>query len=137
MGRMNQVLTIASVAIVGWMNISSPTQAQVSNQSDTSGTNVFNNPAPQFGSGGQVNPAIVNTATQTSQELRSSQEAFNAAQQAAAQVTRRFASGTADQVCENPASARLNQAVDAARAFLERLNGEPAQPASNPASRIW
>lgn len=140
MSRMPQMLGIAGIAIVGCVSVSCPVYAQATNQSDTSGTNVFNSSAPQFPSSSPVSPAVVNAAAQTSQSLADAKRAFDAAERAASLVTRQFSAGAADPTCQNPVSNQLNQSVDAARAFLERVSGQPV-PAGGGAGgagfKIW
>lgn len=139
MGKLHWIFLGINVVVAGWISLTSPGQAQVFNPSDTSGTNVFNNTAPQFGPGqGGLSPQTIQTANQISKELTDAQNAFAAAERAAAETTRRFATGTAEEPCVNPESVRLNQATEAAKKFLGTLNEEQIeQLQSNPTSRIW
>ncbi len=107
------------------------------NQSDTSGTNVFNNTAPRFGPRPGANADLIRTATRLSQELTDAQNAYNQAEQAATQSVRRFARGPG-QPCVNPALARLNQAIQQAQTFVQQLDSQELQRLrATPGLKIW
>src|SRR6476469_1346050 len=112
---------MVGVALVGGGLWAGSAQAQVNNQSDTSGTNVFNNTAPRFPSRPGINPDTLATANRLSQELTEARNAYNTIEQEATRVPRRFARGPGGE-CANPALSRLNEAIKASQDFLSGLD---------------
>jgi hypothetical protein len=107
------------------------------NQSDITGTNVWNNTAPIFENGGKLNPDILNNARRLSQELgQAGERCCNAPPPAG---PRRFALGAPDpnDVCVNPDCVKLNGVVQETKAFLDDVNRSRAEQVSANRNRAW
>jgi hypothetical protein len=127
---------MVGVALVGGGLWTGSAQAQVNNQSDTSGTNVFNNTAPRFPSRPGVNPDTLATANRLSQELTEARNAYNTIEQEATRVPRRFARGPGGE-CVNPALSRLNEAIKASQDFLSGLDSTQLEQLRSANLKIW
>lgn len=131
-----QILCYFSVVVGVGICTATSVGAQPPNQSDTSGTNVFNNTAPRFRTPAGLDPELVNRASQISQELTDAQNAYNAAEQAAAQTVRRYAVRPTEP-CVNPVLDRLNRAVEQARTFLAGLDQNQLDQLKATGLKIW
>ncbi|HEY9807255.1 MAG TPA: hypothetical protein V6D04_11845 [Candidatus Obscuribacterales bacterium] len=127
---------MVGVALVGGGLWAGSAQAQVNNQSDTSGTNVFNNTAPRFPSRPGINPDTLATANRLSQELTEARNAYNTIEQEATRVPRRFARGPGGE-CVNPALSRLNEAIKASQDFLSGLDSTQLEQLRSANLKIW
>ncbi len=130
-------LIIFSGAIVATAPISAQTPGA---QSDIQGGNVWNNTAPQFGTETGLDPAIIDTARQISQQLDDAYAACTASLSAASTGPRRFALGPADndEACISPECQSLERLLQEARTFLSSLDPEQAEVIQfNPNYRIW
>ncbi len=129
-----------SVAVISSTILSIPVHAQINNQSDNTGTNVWSNPIPRLDPGKGIDPQIINAANQLSQELDKTYADYAAAEAEAAQNPRRFARGTNDSSlpCVNPYAAKLNSLQEQAKTLLNRLDrNQLPQLRSSPSFRIW
>jgi hypothetical protein len=109
---------------------------QAPNQSDITGGNIFNNPAPIFENDGKLDPGIVNNARRLSQELG---EASSRCCTASAPVgPRRFARspGNSNQACNSPSCEQLNSLVQETKVFLDDVNRQVEQVTDN-RNRTW
>lgn len=114
-----------------------PTVAQVPNQSDITGTNVWTNPVPVFRNNGQLKPEILDNARSLDQQLG---EASNRCCNAPAPTgIRRFARGTRDpnEVCINPDCQQLNGLMDQTKVFLGEVNRLQGEQQRASRSRAW
>jgi len=127
---------MVGVALVGGGLWAGSAQAQVNNQSDTSGTNVFNNTAPRFPSRPGINPDTLATANRLSQELTEARNAYNTIEQEATRAPRRFARGPGEE-CVNPALSRLNEAIKASQDFLSGLDSTQLEQLRSANLKIW
>ncbi len=129
----NKKLIFALLVTSGFMTL--PAVAQVPNQSDITGTNVWNNPVPLFRNDGQLKPEILENARSLDQQLgNASNRCCNTPAS-----PRRFARGSRDpnEVCISPDCQQLNSLIDQTKIFLgdvNRLQGEQ-QRASR--KRAW
>ena len=114
-----------------------PANAQPPNQSDITGTNIWNNTAPIFESEGKLKPEILNNARRLSQELdNASDSCCNAPPPAG---PRRFARGPADpnEVCISPGCEQLNSVVSETKEFLNEVNRSQAEQGKVSRNRAW
>jgi hypothetical protein len=126
---------IVGVALVGGSCFAGSAQAQINNQSDTSGTNVFNNTAPRFPTPG-LSPDTIATANRLAQELTNARNDYNTTEQEARRVPRRFARGPGGD-CVNPALSRLNEAIKASQDFLSGLDSTQLEQLRSANLKIW
>ncbi len=138
MHRRKWIALVISTSLVGSGSIIFPVGAQQApNQSDITGTNIWNNTAPIFDDGGKLDPAILDNARRLSGELeRSSDLCCNAAPPAG---PRRFARGPADpnEVCISPACEELNGLVEETKTFLTDVNRSQTEQVSANRNRAW
>ncbi len=126
-------LSIAS--IVGF---AAPGVAQL-NQSDITGTNVFESYAPDFFEFEGLDPALAERAEELSQELDEANRACAESQASAASFPRRFARGPGNSsgVCVSPACQRLNQLMDEARSLIAQVEAQRAEINRSGEGRPW
>lgn len=119
----------------GWLAV--PARAgnpAAGNQSDITGTNIWNSVAPIFKMDGKLSPEILSTARRLAQELdEASARCGNAS---APMGPRRFARRPS-QVATCPDCQRLNQLVEETRTFLAEVKRSQAQQQSASRNRIW
>lgn len=131
----NKRLLFALLVSSGFMAL--PAVAQVPNQSDITGTNVWNNPVPLFRNDGQLKPEVLDNARSLDQQLgNASNRCCNAPAPAS---PRRFVRGQRDpnEVCISPDCQQLNSLMDQTKIFLgdvNRLQGEQERVSRN---RAW
>lgn len=131
----NKRWILALLVSSGFMAL--PAVAQVPNQSDITGTNVWNNPVPLFRNDGQLKPEILDNARSLEQQLgNASNRCCNTPAPAS---PRRFARGPRDpnEVCISPDCQQLNSLMDQTKIFLgevNRLQGEQQRASRN---RAW
>ncbi|HBB35313.1 MAG TPA: hypothetical protein DDZ80_11815 [Cyanobacteria bacterium UBA8803] len=107
------------------------------NQSDITGTNVWNNTAPIFDNDGQLNEDIRNNARRLAQELDEAAEGCcNAPPSTSA---RRFARnpGVSNQACASPGCVKLNEVMQETEIFLDEVNRSLAEQANANRNRAW
>lgn len=136
MRSVQRMLWISGVLLAAGICTAAPASAQTPNQSDVTGTNVFNNTAPRFRTPAGLDTELVTRAGQISQELTDAQTAYNAAEEAASRAVRRFAVRPSEP-CNNPALDRLNRAVEAARTFLGGLDQNQIDQLRASGLKIW
>lgn len=128
MGKMKS-FWVVGIFVVGGAMIAAPAQAMPPNQSDNTGTNIWNNTAPVFRGGGKLDPAIISTARRLSKDLDDAYSACAASKAAAANAPRRFARGADNpQVpCISGECQRLNSLVEETKTFLNSLDSSQVQ----------
>lgn len=146
MHKMRWLGWVISISLIGSAIAAAPINAQP-NQSDTSGTNVWNNTAPRFRSGGRLSQEIIDTAQRLAQELADAKTACAASVEEASRLPRRFARirpnsppplDPNDPDCISPACLRLKRLEAEAKAFLSRLEKDQQDLIrAHPAFRIW
>jgi hypothetical protein len=129
-----------SLLMVGGVAIAQPSRANPPNQSDITGTNVFNSVAPRFFDewGGRLDPAILDEARQRSSQL---EDAYNACVQSIDEVeggARRFSvrpgssSDATTAACD-----RYNQRLSETRRFLDQVQNDTEIPRRALRGRPW
>ncbi|MBD2014283.1 hypothetical protein H6F96_09890 [Microcoleus sp. FACHB-53] len=104
------------------------------NQSDITGTNIWNSVSPIFKMNGKLSPEILGTARRLAQELDElSRRCGNAS---APMGPRRFARRPS-QVATCPDCQRLDQLVQETRTFLADVKRSQSQQQSATRNRIW
>jgi hypothetical protein len=130
-------LAIAS-SLVGSGLMALPASAQQApNQSDITGTNIWNNTAPIFRNDGKLSPEILGNADRLSEKLG---DAGNRCCNAPPPTgPRRFARGSADpnEVCISPDCQQLNSVVEETKAFLGDVNRLEAAQQRTSRNRAW
>ncbi len=130
-------LAIAS-SLVGSGLMALPASAQQApNQSDITGTNIWNNTAPIFRNDGKLSPEILNNADRLSENLG---DAGNRCCNAPPPTgPRRFARGSADpnEVCISPDCQQLNSVVEETKVFLGDVNRLEAAQQRTSRNRAW
>jgi hypothetical protein len=130
---------VISTSLVSTGLIAVPVSAEVNN-SDITGTNVWNNTAPIFEGDGELDPEILNNARRLDQALeRASENCCNAA--APEPVgPRRYARNPGNnnnEVCVNPECQRLSGLVEETQVFLNDVNRQVEEVRTTSASRTW
>lgn len=129
---------VIGTSLLGSGLLALPASAQPApNQSDITGTNVWNNTAPIFENCGKLNPDTLNNARRLSQELgQAGERCCNAAPPAG---PRRFALGAPDpnEVCVNPECVNLNGVVQETKVFLNDVNRSRSEQVSANRNRAW
>jgi hypothetical protein len=130
-------LAIAS-SLVGSGLMAVPTNAQQApNQSDITGTNIWNNTAPIFRNDGKLSPEILGNADRLSEKLGDTgNRCCNAPPPTG---PRRFARGPADpnEVCISPDCQQLNSMVEETKVFLGDVNRLQAEQQRTSRNRAW
>lgn len=117
-----------------------PAIAVPPNQSDNTGTNIWNNVVPIFRGGGKLSPEIINTAKRLSKDLDDAYAACEASKAAAANAPRRFARGAdnSQEPCISAECQRLNSLVEETKTFLSSLDSSQLQLLrASRVLRIW
>lgn len=104
------------------------------NQSDITGTNIWNSVAPIFRMDGRLDPKILSTARRLAREL---EEASARCGNASAPMGPRRFARQPSQVTACTDCERLDQLVEETRAFLAEVSRSQAQQRSASRSRIW
>ncbi|MBK4728413.1 hypothetical protein JJD41_00710 [Oxynema sp. CENA135] len=129
---------IASCVLVGTL-ASLSAIANPPNQSDITGTHIWNNTVPQLGGEtSSIDPQVLARASELASEIDSAKADYEAAERAAAEEPRRFARRQSRAECVNPYAERLNRLVEEARVFLDSIDEEQANILrGGPESRPW
>lgn len=105
------------------------------NQSDITGTNIWNNTAPIFRGDGKLKPEILDQAERLDQQLEEASETCCNA--AVPTGPRRFARRPSNQVCETPNCERLSNLVEETKDFLSDVNRMQTEQRTASRNRIW
>lgn len=138
MYRKKYISWVIGLSILGAAIADLPAIAQPPNQSDITGTNVFDSSMPNLGINSKFDPKILDTAKKLSKDLEDAYKACQAS--STAKGPRRFARGPADanQVCATSECQNLNRLVGEARTFLSGLDKTHADFIKlNRFYRIW
>jgi len=124
-----------SLVSSGWFTL--PVGAVPPNQSDITGTNIWNNTAPILENNGQLNPEMLNQAQRLSQELESA--AARCCNAPPPPGLRRFALGPANpnQDCISPDCQQLNTVMEETKVFLDDVNRSQGERFSANRNRTW
>ena len=125
------------LSVVGSGAIANPGNALPPNQSDITGTNVWNNTAPIFEGGGEIDPEILAKARSLDRAL--TEAASLCCHTSVPTGPRRFARspGNQNQVCTNPACVKLDSLMEESRVFLEEVKRNQMEEASGSRNRLW
>lgn len=139
MHKINSICIIG-ISLVGGAMLALPARAIPTNQSDTTGTNIWNNTVPVFGGDSTINPEISNTAIQISKDLETSYAACLDSKKVAAAAPRRFAIGpnNSQEPCITQECEQLTSLVVKARAFLSGQGStQVEQLRASRTLRVW
>lgn len=131
---------IIGISLIGGAIITTPASAQIPNQSDITGTNIWNSTVPRLGSGSRLDPEIIKTAQRISKDIDDAYTACAASAQAAAKLPRRFALNpdTLKEVCNSPECQNLTRLVEEAKTFVNSLDSIQTQNLKASGSfQIW
>ncbi len=114
-----------SSAVVGGVMLASPGMAQL-NQSDVTGTNVFESPALDFFDIEGLDPALADRAAELSQEILDANQTCLDDRAAIASGPRRFALNPPDSPNANtiPSCQRVRQLLDEARSLIAEAESQ-------------
>ncbi len=130
---------VAGLSLAGYAIAADRAIAQLPpNQSDITGTNIFDNPIIIIQPGEGLDPDILDTARRLADEIDDAYLAC-ACDNSATTGPRRFARGPGDPnaVCANPACDRLEQLLEEANVFLKNLDAVHARYIKTYRNRIW
>lgn len=132
------MLWTTSCALISGIVFAPPSMAQ-SNQSDITGTNVFESYAPDFFELEGLDPELAARAEELSQELEEANQACIDSRATVTNQPRRFARGPghSNAVCISPECLRLNQLTEEARAFLAQVEAQIEAVNQAVDSRTW
>lgn len=105
------------------------------NQSDITGTNIWNNTAPIFRGNGKLKPEILDQAQRLDRQLQEASE--NCCNVAVPTGPRRFARQPSNQVCESPNCVPLSNLVKETKDFLNDVNRMQADRRNASRNRTW
>ena len=129
---------VISTSLVSSGLIAVPVSAQPPNNSDITGTNVWNNTAPIFEGDGELDPEILNNARRLDQALeRASENCCNAAAPEPVGPRRYARNPGNNEVCVNPECQRLSSLVEETQVFLKDVNRQVEEVRTNSVSRTW
>ncbi|HBE20270.1 MAG TPA: hypothetical protein DEG17_07935 [Cyanobacteria bacterium UBA11149] len=119
------------LSVVGSSAIAFPGNAIPPNQSDITGTNIWNNTAPIFDESGEIDPEILAKARSLDRALENASASCN---QSLANQPRRFARqpGSVNVSCQE-----LKNLIQESQAFLEEVNQIQGAQAASSRNRIW
>ncbi len=127
------LLLVSAVMMAGFAKAQS-----APNQSDVTGTNIFDLPVPLFEPGSGLDPQILTTANQLSQQINQVYGEYQSAESLARQQVRRYSRNRRDQICVNPQAARLQSLLEQARTLLGTVDSKQAEILkTNPAFKPW
>ncbi len=138
MNRIKWFGLVISTSLISSGLMAIPGNAQPPNQSDITGTNIWNNTAPIFDEGGELAPEILDQARRLDQALEeASDQCYNARESTT--TPRRFARnpGNSNQACTNPNCQELNRLVEETKVFLDDVNRTQAEQARASSDRLW
>lgn len=124
-------------SLVGSGLLALPSQAMPPNQSDITGTNIWNGTAPIFEGGGKLDSDIRTRARNLDRELgEAAEDCENATPPAG---PRRIARGprNPNEVCISPECEELNSLVQETKGFLDDVNRQVSEVRSSSGSQAW
>lgn len=127
-------LTLTTL-VIGSGFISTSANAQPPNQSDITGTNIWNNTAPIFDQDGKLDPAILENARRLDQALEESTDAC--CNQVKPVEPRRFSRqpGSANPACGD--CLELNSLVQETEIFLDEVKQIQTEQVNVNRNRLW
>lgn len=128
---------VIGTSLAGSGLIALPASAQSINQSDITGTNIWNGTPSIFGSESKLDSEILDRAQRLDRGL---EEASERCDNAAAPVgPRRIARGprNPNEICISPECEQLNSLVRESRAFLDDVNRQVQEVGSRSRTQIW
>jgi hypothetical protein len=125
---------VIGTTLVGSGLLAIPANAVPPNQSDITGTNIWNSVAPIFKMNGKLAPEILSTARRLAREL--DEVSARCGNASAPMGPRRFARRP-QQVAQCPDCQRLDRLVGETRAFLDEVKRSQAQQRSASRNRMW
>jgi hypothetical protein len=142
MNKIKWLTGVVGLSLMGAMLGIAPAKAgNPVNNSDITGTNIWNNTAPVFKPGSKFDPQTLDTARTLSQNLQDAYDACQASQANVPNVPRRFALGQPnsdrDKVCTTAECQSLNQLVNDTRSFLNSLNQTQLEELKKLGIRVW
>jgi hypothetical protein len=125
---------VMGTALVGSGLLAVPANAVPPNQSDITGTNIWNSVAPIFKMNGKLDPEILSTARRLAREL--DEVSARCGNASAPMGPRRFARRPG-QIALSSDCQRLDRLVMETRAFLDEVKRSQAQQRSASRNRMW
>ena len=132
--RTKWMALVIGTALVGSGLLSTPANAVPPNQSDITGTNIWNSVAPIFKMNGKLDPKILSTARRLAKEL--DEVSARCGNASAPMGPRRFARRPG-QIALSSDCQRLDRLVGETRAFLDEVKRSQAQQRSASRNRMW
>lgn len=132
------MLWATNTVLISGIVVASPGMAQ-SNQSDITGTNVFESYAPDFFELEGLDPELAARAEELSQELDEANQACIDSRAAVANQPRRFARGAqhSNALCISSECVQLNQLIEEARAFIAQVEAQIEDVNQAVDTRTW
>lgn len=128
-------LAVGTSLVGSALSALSANAAPALNQSDITGTNIWNGTAPIFENEGRLDGDIINNARRLSRNL---EDASNRCANAKPTGPRRFARGPApSEVCISPECEQLNGLVQETRGFLTDVNRQVQEVRASRSSQLW
>ena len=109
----------------------------IPNQSDITGTNIWNSTSPIFRGDGKLDAEIIEQARQLDQELTEASQLCCYTTISAPMGPRRFARRPSERVCSTPTCERLDDVVRESRAFLAEVNETRLEQKTASRNRAW
>lgn len=136
MRRSKWIGLVIGTSLVG-SGLSALPASAIPNQSDITGTNIWNGTAPVFGGETGLDPEIIDQARRLGRGLTEASERCENA--AAPTGPRRIARGPRNpsEVCISPECEQLNSLARESRVFLDDVNRQVGQVRTNSGSQAW
>ncbi|MBE9127562.1 MULTISPECIES: hypothetical protein [unclassified Coleofasciculus] len=137
MDRRKWLSWVIGTSVVSSGLMATPGKALPPNQSDITGTNIWNNTAPIFEEEGKLSPAILDEARRLDEALENaSEQCCNVSKPVA---PRRFSRTPPDpnRVCSNPDCVELDSLVEETRDFLDDVDRLRAEQVRANRNRLW
>lgn len=125
---------VIGTSLLGSGLLSIPANAVPPNQSDITGTNIWNSVAPIFKMNGKLSPEILSTARRLAREL--DEVSARCGNASAPMGPRRFARRPS-KLAKSPDCQQLDRLVAETRAFLDEVKRSQAQQRSASRNRMW
>lgn len=132
--RTKWMAVVIGISLVGSGLLSIPANAVPPNQSDITGTNIWNSVAPIFKMNGKLDPKILATARRLAREL--DEVSARCGNASAPMGPRRFARRPG-KVALSPDCQQLDRLVAETRTFLDEVKRSQAQQRSATRNRMW